>query len=151
MIRRGVKIQLVAFTAIAILAIGYAVVRFAGAGSLIYPPFHLKARFADAAGLEPKDEVDLLGVPVGSVSSLRPDGNTVIVSMALKHDIKIPADTSAAIADKSALGEQYVLLTPHVATGPMLAAGHTIGIKETSGPLPLQDLIGNLDLLARSL
>lgn len=150
MIRRGVKIQLGAFVLIAILAIGYAVVRFAGAGELLNPPFHLTARFASAAGLEPKDEVDLLGVPVGSVTSLEPDGSQVIVHMNLTHDIKIPAAVTAQIQDKSALGEQYVLLTPKTATGPDLADDASIPIADTSGPVPIADLLGNLDALAKS-
>jgi phospholipid/cholesterol/gamma-HCH transport system substrate-binding protein len=150
MIRRGVKIQLVAFVVIAIVAIGYAVVRFAGAGELVNKPFHLNATFASAAGLEPKDEVDLLGVPVGSVSSLEPDGSDVIVHMKLSHDIKIPAAVSAQIQDKSALGEQYVLLTPKTAAGPMLIDDASIPLKDTSGPVPIADLLGNLDALAKS-
>jgi phospholipid/cholesterol/gamma-HCH transport system substrate-binding protein len=150
MIRRGVKIQLVAFVVISIVAIGYAVVRFAGAGELVNKPFHLTATFASPAGLEPKDEVDLLGVPVGSVTSLEPDGNDVIVHMKLSHDIKIPADVTAQIQDKSALGEQYVLLTPKTAAGAMLVDDASIPLQDTSGPVPIQDLLGNLDALAKS-
>lgn len=150
MMRRGVKLQLIAFVAIAILSIGYAVIRFGGAGDLVHAPFHLSAQFSDPAGLVPKDEVDLLGVPVGSVAALHPDGRTVTVDMHLKHGIQIPADTTAQIQDKSALGEQYVLLTPHTASGPMFADGAQIPLTSTSGPLPIQNLIGNLDALAKS-
>jgi phospholipid/cholesterol/gamma-HCH transport system substrate-binding protein len=150
MMRTGVRIQLVAFAMIAVVSVVYAAFRFGGLDRVFSPPFTVHVHFASAAGIEPKDEVDEVGVDVGSVSALHPDGNGVIVDISLHHGIRIPQDLHAAIADKSALGEQYVLLTPLNPSAPPLKAGSVIPMTETSTPLALQDLIGNLDSLAKS-
>jgi phospholipid/cholesterol/gamma-HCH transport system substrate-binding protein len=149
-IRPAVRIQLIAFVVIAVVAITYAGFRFGGLDNLFSPPYTVHAHFANASGLEPKDEVDELGVDVGSVTALHPDGNTVIVDLSLHHGVKIPGQLHAAIADKSALGEQFVQLTPTSPSAPPLRAGGLIPLTETSTPIALQDLIGNLDSLAKS-
>lgn len=151
MIRRSVRIQLVAFAMIAVLAIAYAAVRFGGVNKIFDPPYTVHVHFADAAGLAPKDEVDELGVNVGTVSALHPDGNSVIVDLSLNHGTKIPSDLHAAIADKSALGEQFVLLTPRDVASAPLHDGSTIDIANTSTPVALSELIGNVDALAKSI
>jgi phospholipid/cholesterol/gamma-HCH transport system substrate-binding protein len=150
MIRRGAKIQLVAFAAISVVSVVYAGFRFGGVGQIFDPSYTVHVHFADAAGLEPKDEVDELGVDVGTVKAMHPDGNSVIVDLSLHHGVRIPADLHAAIADASALGEQYVQLTPLTPTGTPLHGGSMIPIEATSTPLALQKLIGNLDSLAKS-
>jgi phospholipid/cholesterol/gamma-HCH transport system substrate-binding protein len=150
MMRVGVRIQLIAFALIAVLSIAYALVRFGGVDQIFSPSYTVKVHFANAAGIEPKDEVDELGVDVGTVSALHPDGNGVIVDLSLHHGVRIPDDLHAAIADKSALGEQYVLLTPLSTTAPPLTSGSQVQLAQTSTPLALQDLIGNLDSLAKS-
>jgi phospholipid/cholesterol/gamma-HCH transport system substrate-binding protein len=149
-IRRGVRIQLVAFAMIAVVSIVYAAVRFGGLDQIFSPSYTVHVHFADAAGIEPKDEVDELGVDVGAVSALHPDGNGVIVDLSINHGVHIPDDLHAAIADKSALGEQYVQLTPRDTTAAPLKNGSQIELADTSTPLALQNLIGNLDSLAKS-
>lgn len=57
----------------------------------------------------------------------------------------------AQVGLKSAIGEQYVELTPESADGPYLATGDLIPRDRTSSPLPVEELIGNLDALAGSL
>jgi phospholipid/cholesterol/gamma-HCH transport system substrate-binding protein len=63
---------------------------------------------------------------------------------------RIPSDLQAQVADRSAVGEQYVDLLPSTSAGPYLAANTTISQDRTSTPPPTQNLLANLDQLADS-
>jgi phospholipid/cholesterol/gamma-HCH transport system substrate-binding protein len=151
-IRRGIKIQLFSFAVIALAAVLLLLFRFAGAGGLVNPPFLVKAHFADAGGIFPRAEVDLLGTAVGSVGELTVDpSGDVVATLVLDHGASIPADITATVTDKSALGEQYVELVPRSAGGPLLTDGSVIPLDRTRIPLPVRDLLGNLNALAGSI
>ncbi|CAM5522554.1 hypothetical protein SPURM210S_00671 [Streptomyces purpurascens] len=76
----------------------------------------------------PGAEVTYRGVPVGKVGALRlagPDG--VSVTLDIEDGApRIPADTLAVVANRSAVGEQYVDLQPRTSHGPYLLNGGTI-------------------------
>src|SRR5262249_18135431 len=61
-----------------------------------------------------------------------------------------PADTDAAVSNLSVIGEQYVDLRPVRSDGPRLAAGSVIPASRVSTPVPIADLIANLDTFVRS-
>jgi phospholipid/cholesterol/gamma-HCH transport system substrate-binding protein len=63
---------------------------------------------------------------------------------------KIPSDLQAAVADRSAVGEQYVDLMPSTSAGPYLTSGSVITQNRTTIPPPTQNLLANLDQLANS-
>jgi phospholipid/cholesterol/gamma-HCH transport system substrate-binding protein len=148
---RTVKIQLLVFGIVTIAAVSMLLARFGGLGQLLEPPYLVHAHFARAGGIFPRAEVDLLGTPVGIVRDLGlADNGDVIATLAIDHHVRLPADTTAAVADKSAIGEQYVALTPHTDRGPGLADGSVIPTSRTSTPLPVEQLLGNLDALAAS-
>jgi len=152
MIQRGVKLQLIVFTLVSILATGYALVRFAGLKDILDPPFTVKAQFAQSGGIYPRADVDLLGTSVGSVSSvgLGNDGR-VTVTMSLKQGTRIPIDVTAAVAERSALGEQFVELVPRSAGAPYLHGGSVIPVSRTQTPIPVENLLGDLSALAGSI
>jgi len=152
MIRRGIKIQLLAFAVIALAAVLLLLFRFAGAGGLVNRPYLVYAHFADAGGIFPRAEVDLLGTAVGSIADLTVDpSGDVVATLVIDHGVSIPADLTATVTDKSALGEQYVELVPHSAGGPALTNGSVIPVERTRLPLPVRDLLGNLNALAASI
>ena len=64
--------------------------------------------------------------------------------------MQIPADTIAVVADRSAVGEQYVDLQPKSDSGPYLTGGSTIQRADTRTPLPTTTLMVNLDRLINS-
>lgn len=145
MIARGIKIQLGAFLVIAIGAMSYA-----GASvvlpSAVTPTFTVKAEFKDAGGTFKQGEVTYRGVNIGRIGSvkLRPDG--VEVSLVIeKKTAPIPESTLAVVADKSAVGEQYVDLQPQSDSGPYLHAGSVIPQSHTRIPVAINSLIVDLD------
>lgn len=65
------------------------------------------AAFSEAAGLRPGDEVRIAGVKVGSVSSVRLEGDHVRVTFRVKHAF-IGDQSTLAIKIKTLLGAKYL-------------------------------------------
>lgn len=152
MLTRKVVIQVIVFAVIGVVAVVYAAMRYAGIGSSIANPgYTVKLELADGGGIFTNAEVTYRGVTVGSVQAMRLTANGLEVDLHINSSApQIPSDLQAAVADRSAVGEQYVDLMPSTSNGPYLTAGSVISQDRTSTPLPTQDLLANLDQLATS-
>lgn len=151
MMSRTVRVQIVAFVVVTLLAVWYGASSLLPLGELVRPPYKVEAQFAHAGGIYPRADVDLLGTRVGRVEELKPgpDGGTTVV-MAIDHDVDIPSDVVAIIGSKSAIGEQFVELEPKSAGGELLGDGDEIPIERTVSPPDVASLLGHLDALAGS-
>jgi phospholipid/cholesterol/gamma-HCH transport system substrate-binding protein len=150
-ITRTVRIQLLAFAAITVVGIGYAGADYVGLGkSILAPGYTVQADFAQTGGIFTNAEVTYRGVPVGRVGAIHLDSTGVLVDLNIDHGTRIPADTIAVVADRSAVGEQYVDLQPKSNSGPYLNGGSTIRRADTRTPLPTTTLMVNLDRLINS-
>ncbi|MCX6398162.1 MAG: MlaD family protein [Propionibacteriales bacterium] len=146
------RVQLVVFTLVTVLAVGYGSIQYFNVGEVFSPPFEVRAEFASAGGIYERADVDLLGTRVGTVREIVPGpgaGTTVV--MALDNGVKIPRDVTATIGNKSAIGEQYVELAPRTAGGPVLSAGDVIGRDSTTSPIDVSVLLGDLNALSASI
>ncbi len=81
--------------------------------------YSIYVRFADAGTVEPGADVMLSGVRVGTVAEveLAPDerrwpGKPVRMRLAIKRDVKIPADYEMAIAQGGLLATRYISIHP---------------------------------------
>lgn len=144
MISRMVKIQLVAF-----LVIGVVVIVFVGAkyvrldkmaGIGIY---HVTVSMDQSSGgIFNNAEVTYMGVHAGTVKGMQLTDKGVDVALELDSSgPKIPASSTAVVAARSAIGEQYIDLQPTSTGGPDLRDGSTI--TKYSLPPPLQDVLGS--------
>lgn len=153
MITRTVKAQLLAFAAVTAVGVSYVGAEYTGlVDSLLDRGYTVRADFADSGGIFPGAEVTYRGVPVGRVGSLGLTGDDgVSVALDIKGGApRIPADTLAVVANRSAVGEQYVDLQPRTAHGPYLLDGSAIPRGSTRVPLPTTDLVLSLDRLVNS-
>lgn len=151
MISRLAKVQLVVFVLVSVLAIVYGATTLLNVGAVLRPPYLVEAQFASPGGIYPRADVDLLGTRVGRVKELRPGpGSGTTVVLAIDSDVKIPADLTATIGSKSAIGESYVALTPRSEDGPDLGDGDTIPLTSTVSPPDFAELIASLSSLAGS-
>ncbi|HEY7593052.1 MAG TPA: MlaD family protein [Actinophytocola sp.] len=152
MLARGTKVRLFLFSLIAVVGIGYVGGTYAGLDRLLWPTgYRVTVRFADSGGIFPNAEVTYRGVTVGRVSDLRlsDDGIDVILSIGDSAP-QIPASASAVVANRSAVGEQYVDLVPPSAAGPFLDDGSVIPRSRTSLPSAPETLLSNVDALVAS-
>jgi len=153
MILRKTKVQLLAFVAIALLGVSYVGFNYVGLDRLLLGSgYQVNAEFTDSGGIFVNAEVTYRGVAVGRVSelSLTPDG----VSVGLTIDPNappIPADTRAVVTNRSAVGEQYVDLLPDGPGDPFLEDGSVIPTSRTAIPIPVEELLLNLDRLVGSI
>jgi phospholipid/cholesterol/gamma-HCH transport system substrate-binding protein len=146
-IRRTVKIQLAVFMGIFVLGILYAGFSLVGLDA-VRRPYTVKADFAASGGIFTGAEVTYRGVRVGTVGALHLTDDGVTVDLKIDRDERIPADgTTATVANKSAVGEQYVDLRPTRADGPMLVNGSRIDRAHTTLPVEIQQVLVDLDRL----
>lgn len=109
------------------------------------------AHFTRAVGLYPGSQVRVLGVPVGTVRSVEPDGKQVKVVLEVKGDVKVPADAQAAILSPSLVSDRYVQLLPAWTHGPTMRDGADIPVERTAVPVELDRVTQSLDDLSKAL
>lgn len=80
--------------------------------------YELAARFNTVGGLKIGSDVRMSGIKVGTVSnqSLDPETYLAMVTLSIDSKVKVPADTTAAIANEGLLGGNFVDLVPGGAT-----------------------------------
>ncbi|WP_300682235.1 MlaD family protein [Nocardioides sp.] len=145
MITQRTRIQLVVFALITLLGVSFAGAKYARLDRLVHDPaYTVVAHFASSGGIYEGAEVDWRGVKVGTVSKLvlTDDGVDVHLDVDKKWR-SIPSDTIAAVANRSAVGEQYVDLQPATNSGPYLRQGSQIAVAKTRTPLPTETLLGD--------
>ncbi|GAB4008937.1 MCE family protein [Nocardioides ultimimeridianus] len=111
----------------------------------------LTAYFADTDGIYPGDEVRVLGVPVGKIDSITPEGDQVKVTLHVDGGVDLPADAKAVIVAPSLVSSRYVQLTPRYVGGDKLADGATIPITRTAVPVEWDAIKGQLNDLVTAL
>lgn len=111
----------------------------------------LAAMFDKTVGLYAGSSVRVLGVGVGQVTDVTPQGGAVRVEMRVDDGVTVPADVGAVVIAPSLVSDRYVQLTPAYDSGPVLASGAVIPRDRTATPMELDDLYGSLDKLSTSL
>ncbi|MFF5016478.1 MCE family protein [Streptomyces sp. NPDC001165] len=152
MITRTVRAQLLAFAAVTAVGVSYVGAEYTGlVDDVLDRGYTVHADFAESGGVFPGSEVTYRGVPVGRVGELKLTGSGVSVPLKIEDGApRIPADTLAVVANRSAVGEQYVDLQPRRSGGPYLMDGSPIPRSRTRTPLPVTDLVLGLDRLVNS-
>jgi phospholipid/cholesterol/gamma-HCH transport system substrate-binding protein len=103
------------------------------------------AFFTRAVGLYQGSDVRVLGVKVGQVRRVRPEGDRVRVDFVYDAKYKVPADAKAVIISPSVVSDRYVQLTPAYTTGPVLADGARIPLHQTAVPVELDRIFASLN------
>jgi phospholipid/cholesterol/gamma-HCH transport system substrate-binding protein len=112
---------------------------------------HISAYFAEAPSLYVGDQVQILGVPVGQVTSITPESGDVRVGMSYSAAHRVPADAKAVIMAPTLVSSRFVQLTPAYTRGTTLAQGATIPMSRTAEPVQWDQILRQLDDLATAL
>ncbi len=105
------------------------------------------ADFDRAIGVYVNSDVRVLGVKIGKVTKITPQGTKVHVDMEYDASYKIPADAKAVLLAPSIVSDRYVQLTPVYSSGPTLPDKTNIGLEDTTQPVELDEIYKNLDQL----
>ena len=107
--------------------------------------------FTSAVGVFPDNEVLILGVPVGRITSVQPQGPVVKVVMTIDGSVAVPANASAVVVSPSLVAGRSIQLAPAYTTGPTMADGAVIPLERTAVPLGVDDLARAANELATML
>ncbi len=133
---------IVPFIIVALVVAG-AFVMFSGNGG----EKSLTAYFPRTVSLYAGSDVRVLGVAVGKIEEVTPEGTRVKVVMSYDGDVKIPADAHAVIISPSIVGDRYIQLTPVYDGGEVLADNVSLDESLTAVPLELDQIYASLDRL----
>lgn len=100
--------------------------------------------FTGTVGLYEGNDVRVLGVKVGTVDRVIPQGQTVRVDVLVDRDVHIPATANAVIVAPSLVSDRYVQLAPAFTGGPEMTDGTVLPIDRTATPLEVDDLYNSL-------
>lgn len=128
------------FVLVGILALGYISIKLGrlevigGGGYTVY------AEFEKAGGIKPGSVVEIAGVEVGKVKSIKLNSNDyqALVEFTIYKDVKIQEDAIASIKTKGLIGEKYVQITPGGSEKIIPNGGR---IRETESAVDLEELI----------
>jgi phospholipid/cholesterol/gamma-HCH transport system substrate-binding protein len=141
------QLQVTALLAVVTLLIA------AGLAVALHPPGRtVTAYFRSAEAVFSGNSVRVLGVPVGTITEVVPEGTRVRVRMELfDDDARLPADARAVVIAPSLVTGRYVQLTPTWSGGPELVDGAVIPLERTAVPLGVDDLSRTATELSRAL
>ncbi|WP_037360607.1 MCE family protein [Amycolatopsis orientalis] len=149
MLLRRIKIQITVFAVLAAVGVGYAGWRYAGLDRLFgHRGYQVTVQLSTGGGLFAGADVTYRGVGVGRVSALELTSAGVDARLDIDPDApRIPAKTQAVVANRSAVGEQYLDLRPSTDAGPYLADGSRIAQQDTALPVRPETLLSSADAL----
>ncbi len=111
----------------------------------------ITADFPRALSLYKGSDVRILGVAVGKVDDVTPDGTHVVVKFHFDNKYKVPANAKAVVISPSIVGDRFIQLTPAYTSGPTLQNNATLGLDRTATPLELDEIFGSIHDLTKAL
>lgn len=130
------------FVLIGLLCVGYLTIKLGKMELFSSDGFAISARFNSASGLRAGADVEMAGVPVGRVISIRldpdPARTQAIVDMLLTQNLHLSDDSMASIKTSGLIGDKYISLSRGGSEEEIPAGGM---ITETESPMDLESLI----------
>lgn len=140
---RAVWTQLAILAAITVIAVGIMAFGFINVPALIgIGRYHVTVGLPATGGLYPTSVVTYRGTEIGRVESVDVTATGAKAELKLNSDTPIPADVTAAVHSRSAVGEQFLELTPRGDDGGRtLADGDTIAAADVTVPADIGSLL----------
>ncbi|AEW95594.1 virulence factor Mce family protein [Streptantibioticus cattleyicolor NRRL 8057 = DSM 46488] len=115
------------------------------------PDLRVTAWFDHTVGVYPGSDLRVLGVKVGTVDAVVPQGRRVRVTLTLDHGVPVPAGAHAVVVAPSVVADRYIQLTPAWTGGPRLADHAVIPVERTATPVEIDQLYTSVTDLADAL
>lgn len=127
--------------AVLAVAIGFVVFAYTRSSVATVSGYEITARFDRVDGLADGADVRIGGIKIGSVIEQRldPASYRAVLRMSIEESVRLPADSTAAVASEGLLGGKFIDVQPGGADA-MLADGGRIEFTQSS--LLLEELIG---------
>lgn len=144
--RKLIASVVAAIVIVGVVTAGYSLTRGAAGKQLT-----VTAQFEDTVGLYEGNAVSVLGMRVGTVTSIANKAGYVEVKMAIDGGIDIPADAQAVTVNTSILTDRHIEFTPAYRGGPRLKNGDVIGLARTRTPVEFDRSLAMIDKLVVAL
>jgi phospholipid/cholesterol/gamma-HCH transport system substrate-binding protein len=109
------------------------------------------AYFTQTVGVFPGSDVRILGVRVGTVDAVQPDGSQVKVTFTVDAGVPVPLHADAAVVTPSVVADRYIQLAPAYTAGPRLQSGAVIPAGRTAVPAEVDEIYASLNNLLTDL
>lgn len=107
--------------------------------------------FDNSNGIYVGDDVRILGVPVGRITSIDPEPERVKITFWYDSRYDVPADANAAILSPALVTSRAIQLTPVYTGGPAMADNTVIPEERTAVPVEWDQVRGQLERLSETL
>ncbi|WP_182349364.1 MCE family protein [Tomitella gaofuii] len=114
-------------------------------------PTRITAYFDRTVGIYAGSKVMVLGVEVGKVDSVDPEGSDVKVVMTVDGDVDIPAGVTAVQVTPSVVPDRYVQLAPAYSGGPKLPQNATLDRDHTRTPVEIDEMYKSIQEVSEAL
>jgi phospholipid/cholesterol/gamma-HCH transport system substrate-binding protein len=111
----------------------------------------LTAHFSRAVAIYKGSEVRLMGVKIGAVDAVVPEGDSVRVEMHYDSDYKLPAGAKAMIVTPTLVADRFVQISPAYTKGAVMEDGADIPLDKTASPVELDRIYQSLAKLSNAL
>jgi len=109
------------------------------------------AYFENSNGIYVGDDVRILGVPVGRITSIEPQPERVKISFWYDDKYDVPADAKAAILSPTLVTARAIQLVPAYTGGPVLKDDTVIPQERTAVPVEWDQVRAQLEKLSETL
>jgi virulence factor Mce-like protein len=111
----------------------------------------VSAHFDRTVSIYEGSEVRVMGVRIGTVTAVVPEGDRVRVAMEYDEEYKLPADAKAAIITPTLTADRFVQIAPAYTGGEVMPDRATIALEETGAPVELDRIYQSLSDLTQAL
>ncbi|MEU6820856.1 MlaD family protein [Streptomyces atriruber] len=153
MLTLSTHLKNIGFLVLGVFVLAHIATTYADLGRYVGARDHytVTVQLAESGGLFSHGNVTYRGVDVGRVEAVELTSDGVEARVRIKESApKIPSDLDAKVANLSAVGEQYLDLSPRTDDGPYLADGSVVPRGATRTPAPVTDVLTSVDRLASS-
>jgi phospholipid/cholesterol/gamma-HCH transport system substrate-binding protein len=128
------------FVLIGLICVGYLTIQLGKMELLGDDHYFLNARFVSVSGLKTGAQVEIAGVQVGQVDSIRldPEDYVAFVRLKIQKDIVLTDDVIASVKTAGLIGDKYIKLAPG-GSDEILGPGDMI--TDTEPALDIEELI----------
>jgi phospholipid/cholesterol/gamma-HCH transport system substrate-binding protein len=135
---RQVELGVGVFMLLGVAALAYLSVNLGNVAVFGRRGYTVYADFPTVGGLKMNSSVEIAGVTVGRVESIRLDNYQARVTMRIEPDVKLQDDVIVSIKTKGLIGEKFVSISPGGSDKIVPPGGR---LKEVEAPVDLEELI----------
>jgi virulence factor Mce-like protein len=109
------------------------------------------AHFPQSVSIYEGSDVTIMGVPVGRVTEIVPEGDSVKVVMRYSDEYKLPADVKAAIVTPTLVADRFVQLVPAYSSGAVMPDGGDIPLERSVVPVEMDRIYRSINTITETL